>query len=401
MTTPPTNTLTYDEITPQISPHGGGPLVDRRIGDDTRSELEARHRHGELPSIQLNSREVSDLELIANGAFTPLTGFMARSDYTRVVDEGRLASGVPWTIPITLSTTAERARELKIGRTVALLSPAGELVGSLVLEEVYEYDRAREALAVFGTDDKAHPAVAYLMGEMGDRLLGGQIRLVKETPPPFPAYHLPPRATRSLFHERGWQRIVAFQTRNPIHRAHEFIIKCALEIVDGLLIHPIVGFTKGDDVPADVRVKCYEAMIEHYIPRNRVALASLPAAMRYAGPKEAIFHAIMRRNYGCTHFIVGRDHAGVGNYYGTYDAQKIFDQYTPDEIGIVPLRFEHSFYCKRCDGMATAKTCPHDKTQHVFLSGTKVRELLGEGTRPPVEFSRPEVADILIAAYRS
>jgi sulfate adenylyltransferase len=383
-----------------ITPHGGGALVDRRASDATRAALRARLARGELPTLSLNSREVSDLELIASGAFSPLEGFLGRDDYESVVARGRLASGVPWTIPIALSTTAARAAQLPIGGEVGLLSPAGALVGALTLREVYGYDKAREARQVFGTEDTAHPAVAYLMGEMGDRLLGGPIALVDDTPPDFPHIHRDPRATRALFRERGWQRIVAFQTRNPIHRAHEYIIKCALEICDGLLIHPIVGFTKGDDVPADVRVRCYEAMMDNYFPRDRVALSALPAAMRYAGPKEAIFHAIMRRNYGCTHFIVGRDHAGVGNYYGTYDAQKIFDQYDPAEIGITPLRFEHSFFCTRCGGMGTAKTCPHDKQSHVFLSGTKVREMLGAGQRPPAEFSRPEVADILIAAYR-
>jgi sulfate adenylyltransferase len=384
-----------------ITPHGGGDLVDRRADDATRAELRDRHAAGDLPTVQLNSREVSDVELIANGAFTPLDGFMGAADYEAVVTRGRLASGVPWTIPITLSASEAQASALKTGATVALTSPSGELVAALELRESYAYDKSREANNVFGTEETAHPAVAYLMGEMGDRLLAGPITLLKATPPAFPEYDRDPRGTRALFRENGWQRVVAFQTRNPIHRAHEYIIKCALEICDGLLIHPIVGFTKGDDIPADVRVRCYEASMQNYFPADRVALSSLPAAMRYAGPKEAIFHAIMRRNYGCTHFIVGRDHAGVGNYYGTYDAQKIFDQYDPEEIGIAPLKFEHSFFCKHCDGMATAKTCPHDNSQHIFLSGTKVREMLGEGKRPPAEFSRPEVADILIEAYRS
>ncbi|RMH38888.1 MAG: sulfate adenylyltransferase [Deltaproteobacteria bacterium] len=384
-----------------ILPHGGGPLVDRLADEATRDELRARHARGDLPTLQLNPREVSDLELLANGAFTPLVGFMGKDDYDSVVDRGRLANGVPWTIPITLSAPRARAEALPRHEPVGLVGPDGALLGSIEIAEVFAYDKAREARQVFGTEDTAHPAVAYLMGEMGDRLLGGPIALLDRPAPAFPRYGLDPRATRALFRERGWRRIVAFQTRNPIHRAHEYIIKCALEICDGLLIHPIVGFTKGDDIPADVRVRCYEAIIEHYFPADRVALATLPAAMRYAGPKEAIFHAIMRRNYGCTHFIVGRDHAGVGNYYGTYDAQAIFDEYDPAEIGITPLRFEHAFYCTRCSGMGTAKTCPHDADAHVFLSGTKVRAMLAKGERPPPEFSRPEVADILIAAYGS
>lgn len=379
-----------------ITPHGGGELVDRTAPDSLEQQLRDAHAAGKLPTIKLNERELSDLELIANGAFSPLTGFMGQADYERVVAEGRLASGVPWTIPITLSSNDD----YKAGTTVGLVSEDGRLVGALEVAEVFGYDKQREAQNVFGTTELAHPAVSYLMQEMGSKLIGGPVHLIEETPPEFPDHQRSPRQTRALFRERGWQRIVAFQTRNPIHRAHEFITKCALEICDGLMIHPIVGFTKSDDIPADVRIKCYEAIIEHYYPKDRVVLSNLPAAMRYAGPKEAIFHAIMRRNYGCTHFIVGRDHAGVGNYYGTYDAQKIFDQYAPEEMGITPLRFEHSFFCKRCGGMGTAKSCPHDKEHHVFLSGTKVRELLGKGERPPVEFSRPEVADILIESYR-
>jgi sulfate adenylyltransferase len=387
--------MSYDHSQDAIAPHGGV-LVERTADEATRRELARRVDAGELPEIRLNIRELSDLELIACGALSPLTGFMGREDYERVVAEGRLASGLPWTIPVTLSTRTEVAP----GATVALRAPDGRLAGVMEVREVFPYDKAREARLVFGTEDPAHPAVGYLLHEMGDRLLGGDVLLLEKPVVPFPAHHNEPRATRALFRERGWRRIVAFQTRNPIHRAHEFITKTALEICDGLLVHPIVGYTKDDDIPADVRMRCYEALLESYYPRDRALLSTLPAAMRYAGPKEAIFHAIMRKNYGCTHFIVGRDHAGVGNYYGTYDAQKIFDAYTPEEIGIVPLRFEHSFFCRRCGGMGTGKSCPHDKAHHVFLSGTKVRDLLRAGERPPEEFSRPEVADILIAAMR-
>jgi sulfate adenylyltransferase len=387
----------YDHSQDAIAPHGGV-LVDRVADEATRAELLSRA--AELPEIRLNVRELSDLEMIASGALSPLTGFMGRADYERVVAEGRLANGLPWTIPVTLSARAELADKLGPDATVALRAPDGRLVGAMDVADVYSYDKEREARAVYGTDDRAHPAVGYLMGEMGERLLGGQVTLLARPIAPFPAHHNEPRALRARFREKGWKRIVAFQTRNPIHRAHEFITKVALEIVDGLLVHPIVGYTKDDDIPADVRISCYEALLEAYYPKDRVVLSALPAAMRYAGPKEAIFHAIMRKNYGCTHFIVGRDHAGVGNYYGTYDAQKIFDQYAPEEIGIVPLRFEHSFFCRRCGGMATGKTCPHDKTSHVFLSGTKVRDLLRAGERPPEEFTRPEVADILIASLR-
>ena len=389
----------YDFSKDAIAPHGGV-LVDRTADEATRKELVERAERGELPEIRLNVRELSDLEMIACGALSPLTGFMGRADYERVVAEGRLANGLPWTIPVTLSARHESVDALGPGATVALRAPDGRLVGAMDVTDVYGYDKAREAQRVFGTEDTAHPAVGYLMGEMGDRLLGGDVLLLARSAPPFPKHHNEPRATRALFREKGWRRVVAFQTRNPIHRAHEFITKVALEICDGLMIHPLVGYTKEDDIPAEVRMACYERLLESYYPRERVVLSTLPAAMRYAGPKEAIFHAIMRKNYGCTHFIVGRDHAGVGSYYGTYDAQKIFDQYAPEEIGITPLRFEHSFFCRSCGGMATGKTCPHDKSSHVFLSGTKVRDLLRAGERPPEEFSRPEVADILIAAMR-
>jgi sulfate adenylyltransferase len=390
----------YDFSKDAIAPHGGV-LVDRFADAAQRAEIEARAKAADLPELRLNVRELADLEMIACGALSPLTGYMGQKDYERVVAEGRLANGLPWTIPVTLSARAEIASKLKPGQSVALRAPDGRLLGTMELQEIFAYDKQKEAKQVFGTEDPAHPAVGYLMNDMGDRLLGGPITMLDRTTPPFPAHHNEPRATRALFRERGWKRITAFQTRNPIHRAHEFITKVALEISDGLLIHPLVGYTKEDDVPAETRMKCYEVLLAQYYPKDRVKLSTLPAAMRYAGPKEAIFHAIMRKNYGCTHFIVGRDHAGVGNYYGTYDAQKIFDQYTPEEIGITPLRFEHSFFCRTCAGMATGKTCPHDKANHVFLSGTKVRDMLRAGERPPEEFSRPEVADILIAAMRT
>jgi sulfate adenylyltransferase len=383
----------YDFSHDTIAPHGGV-LVDRFA--DAEASREIQTQAGKLPELRLNVRELSDLELIACGALSPLTGFMRRADYERVVADGRLAGGLPWTIPVTLSTR----EDVKPGSAVLLRAPDGTLVGRLQVDEVYGYDKRREAQRVFGTEDTAHPAVGYLLNEMGDKLLGGDVLMLDRTRAPFPAFHNEPRALRAAFRERGWKRVVAFQTRNPIHRAHEFITKVALEISDGLLIHPLVGYTKEDDIPAETRMRCYEILLRDYYPQKRVVLSTLPAAMRYGGPKEAIFHAIMRKNYGCTHFIVGRDHAGVGSYYGTYDAQLIFDQYAPEELAITPLRFEHSFFCKRCQGMATGKTCPHEASHHVFLSGTKVRDLLRAGQRPPEEFSRPEVADILIAAMR-
>jgi sulfate adenylyltransferase len=387
-----------DDANAPIAPHGGR-LVNRFPTDNQRAELRARA--AELPDIPLDIRAMCDLELIAVGAMSPLEGFMTSGDYQSVVDGGRLKNGLPWTIPITLSTTADRANQVPEGRECALRAPDGRLLAVMRVEDRFRYDKQREAQNVYRSTDEKHPGVAYLMGEMGEVLLGGPIDFVDRMPPPFPAHHLDPKETRALFRTKGWRNVAAFQTRNPIHRAHEYLTKVALEICEGLLLHPLVGYTKDDDIPAHVRMECYEALMQGYYPRDRVLLACLPAAMRYAGPREAILHALIRKNYGCTHFIVGRDHAGVGNYYGTYDAQKIFDDYGRDEIGIQPLMFEHSFYCRRCVGMATTKTCPHEKDHRVVLSGTAVRDLLRRGEVPPPEFSRPEVAQILIGAMKA
>ncbi len=382
-----------------IQPHGGV-LIDRVADPERAAEL--KKRAGTLPRLDLHVRELADLEMIASGAFSPLDGFMCKANYQRVVAEGRLENGLPWTIPVTLSASKEQASRLKAGGEVALWAKpeqGGKLHAVLEVQEVYDRDQAREAQAVYGTTETKHPGVAQLH-ELGELYVGGKIWLVEKRTPPFPAHHNDPRATRAYFRDKGWKRIAAFQTRNPIHRAHEYLTKVALEIADGILIHPLVGYTKEDDIPAETRMKCYEALLAGYYPKDRVLLSTLPAAMRYAGPKEAIFHAIMRKNYGCTHFIVGRDHAGVGSYYGSYDAQKEFDKYQPEEMGITPLRFENSFYCNKCGAMASQKTCPHTDADRVSLSGTKVRELLRAGQEPPPEFSRPEVARILIDAMK-
>jgi sulfate adenylyltransferase len=378
-----------------IAPHGGK-LVNR-VADATRAG-ELRTRALKLPRIDISVREIADLELIAVGALSPLDGFMCKKNYERVVGEGRLADGLPWTIPVTLSAPRDVAGGLGKGAEAALYYE-GTLHALVTVEEVFARD-PREFKNVYGTDDDKHPGVAQAKA-LSDTYVGGTIELIEKQKPQFATHHNEPAETRAYFRERGWQRIAAFQTRNPIHRAHEYLTKCALEIADGLLIHPLVGYTKGDDIPADVRMRCYEALVDRYYPKERVLLSTLPAAMRYAGPKEAIFHATMRKNYGCTHFIVGRDHAGVGNYYGTYDAQREFDKYAPEEIGITPLRFENSFYCNACAEMASQKTCPHGDEARVILSGTKVRELLRAGQEPPAEFSRPEVARILIGAMKS
>jgi sulfate adenylyltransferase len=369
-----------------IRPHGGE-LVDRtgERPDDVDS----------LAVLTLASREVSDLNMIGSGALSPLEGFMGRDDYERVVDEMRLASGLPWALPVCLAV-----EEAPAGDRIALADESGRKLAVLDVAEVYEYDKEREAENCFRTTDEAHPGVARLYAQK-PRYLAGRVTVFDRPEPEFPELARDPRETRDVFAERGWKRVVGFQTRNPIHRAHEYLTKVALETVDGLLIHPLVGDTKGDDVPAAVRVRCYRTLLDGYYPDDRVLLSAFPAAMRYAGPREAIWHAICRKNYGCSHFIVGRDHAGVGDYYGTYDAQLIFDEFEPHELDIEPMFFEHSFWCKTCGSMASAKTCPHDKEQHVFLSGTKVRELLANGEVPPEEFTRPAVAEVLIDAYRT
>ena len=375
-----------------IAPHGGT-LVSRVIaGEEHQAALELA---AALPSVTVDARTVADLELIATGAYSPLTGFMGLADYQRVLHEMRLANGLPWSLPITLRVTDAK----KFRDTVALQAPDGRAVALLDVREVFTYSKEEEAQLAYGTTDSKHPGVAQLYAQ-GDFLVGGDIRLLRRTASAFPELALDPADTRRTFAERGWRTVVGFQTRNPVHRAHEYIQKAALETVDGLLLHPLLGATKDDDVPAAVRIKSYRVLLERYYPRDRVLLAGFPAAMRYAGPREAVFHALVRKNYGCTHFIVGRDHAGVGNYYGTYDAQRIFDRFAPGELGVHIICFEHTFYCQRCGGMASPKTCPHDAESHVTLSGTKVREMLRSGTLPPPEFSRPEVGQVLADGLR-
>ncbi|MDA2920400.1 sulfate adenylyltransferase [Desulfobacterota bacterium AH_259_B03_O07] len=379
-----------------ISPHGGK-LVNRILEGEKRQEAQKKAEN--LKSIKVSPRIVSDIELIAVGALSPIEGFMGKEDYDSVVGDMRLSNGLPWTIPVTLPVSVEVADEIEEGQEISILDQKGNLIAMLNLEERFFYDKESEAKNVYRTTDSAHPGVSVLNSQ-GDVLLGGEINLVnRPTDVEFPNYRLEPAQTREIFKKKGWRRVVAFQTRNPIHRAHEYLQKCALEMVDGLLIHPIVGETKSDDIPAHLRIRCYEELLENYYPEDRSLLSVLPAAMRYAGPREAIFHAIVRKNYGCTHFIVGRDHAGVGNYYGTYDAHKIFDEFSSEEIEITPLFFDHAFYCKRCNGMATKKTCACPPENHVHLSGTKVREMLKNKQQLPKEFTRPEVAKILMEAY--
>ncbi len=383
--------------TDNIEAHGGK-LINRIIEGKDRDELQARAEG--LKQVTLNTRETSDLELIAIGGFSPLEGFMGEEDYHSVMDTMTLSSGLPWTIPITLSTTKKKADTLKAGEDVSLIGKEGNLLGVLHLKEIFRHDKEKEAQKVYGTREDAHPGVKKVY-EMGEFLLGGRISVLKRPAHDnFKEERLDPAETRALFTEKGWKRIVGFQTRNPIHRAHEYLQKCALEAVDGLMIHPLVGETKSDDIPAEIRMDCYRALMDNYYPKDRTILVVNPSAMRYAGPREAVFHALLRKNYGCTHFIVGRDHAGVGNYYGTFDAHFIFDEFDPAAIGITPLFFDYTFFCKVCGSMASYKTCPHGSDDHISLSGTKVREMLREGKTPPPEFSRPEVAKILVEAMK-
>jgi sulfate adenylyltransferase len=386
-----------------IAPHGGK-LISRELHGKEADE--ARRKAAGLKKLILAPHEVSDLEMIATGAFSPLEGFMGREDMESVLDRMELAAGPVWSLPVVKSVTEEEKKSFKLGQEAALVDgESREPFALMIIDEIFPHDKNAHAVRAYRTEDEAHPGVARVFS-MGDYLAGGKIDLfTRPKHTHFLQYRRDPQETRKIFQEKKWRRVAAFQTRNPIHRAHEYLTKCALEMADGLLIHPLVGQTKGDDISAEVRMKCYEVLIEKYYAKDRVLLSVFPAAMRYAGPREAIFHALVRKNYGCTHFIVGRDHAGVSRpdgkpYYGSFDAHFIFDEFEASEIGITPLFFDFTFYCKTCGEMASTKTCPHDQSHHLSLSGTRVREMLRHGEIPPPEFSRPEVAQVLIDAMR-
>jgi sulfate adenylyltransferase len=377
-----------------IDPHGGK-LVNRVLAGH-EGQLAATQA-ASYRSVTLSPREQFDLEMIAIGAFSPLSGFMGSADFARVCKEMRLANGTVWPIPVTLSPADDVAASIKPGDKLALKDSKNRLLGTMTVRERYPHDKELEVPNVYKTTDEAHPGVAQIRRQ-GNWCIAGEVDVITTThEPEFAEFRLPPARTREAFASKGWSTVAAFQTRNPIHRSHEYLTKVALEMTDGLLIHPLVGETKSDDIPADVRMQCYRVLIDNYYNKDRTMLSVMPLAMRYAGPREAVLHTLIRKNYGVTHFIVGRDHAGVGNYYGTYDAQKIFDQFdVPKEIGVTILKFEHTAWCKTCAAVVSSKTCPHGPDHKVAPSGTKVRELLKSGQRPPAEFSRPEIADILI-----
>ncbi|MBD2244375.1 sulfate adenylyltransferase [Nostoc sp. FACHB-888] len=376
-----------------IEPHGGK-LVDCYLyGKEGEIALENAHS---LPRLILSERNLADLECIVTGVYSPLDGFVGEREYHTIVKDMRLSSGLAWSIPVTLQIPESIADNYKLDNEIALSHSNGEILAVMIITSKFKPDQDLEAEKIYLTSEDSHPGVQALRAE-GKVYLGGSIKLVNSIPhKEFLDYRLTPKTTRYQFQQRQWNTIAAFQTRNPIHRAHEYITKIALEVIDGLFINPLVGTTKSDDIPASVRMQCYEVLMSKYYPQNRVLLGVFPAAMRYAGPREAIMHAIARQNYGCTHFIVGRDHAGVGSYYGTYDAQYIFSEFTSEELRITPLNFEHAFYCTRTQSMATAKTSPSNSEERIHLSGTKVREMLKNGKTPPPEFSRPEVAEILV-----
>jgi sulfate adenylyltransferase len=381
-----------------VAPHGGT-LVNALVSGSEAETL--KQKAATLPKITLDARELADLELIAIGAVSPIRGFLGQKDYASVLERMRLSDGTVWPLPLTLAVAEDVRPQLEVGKDAALYDAGGRLWGTIRISELYERDPLNEARWAYATEDKAHPGVAYLLSRP-THLAAGEVKVLPLPEDlPFAKYRFTPAQLREKIAALGWRKVAGFQTRNPIHRAHEHLTKLALEFSDGLIIHPLVGETKNDDVPAAVRFQVYETLVANYYPQHRTLLAAFPAAMRYAGPREALFHALVRKNYGINQLVVGRDHAGVGKFYGPLEAQQIFDRFTPDELGISPLKFEPTFFCKACDNLASVRTCPHDANTRVDLSGTKVRETLRAGGDLPKEFSRPEIAEILRKHYVS
>lgn len=382
-----------------VPPHGGGPLKPLLLIGEALAE--GKKKAGKLPQIRMSSRETGDLIMLGIGAFTPLDGFMNHADWRNVCDSTRLANNVFWPIPVTLSVSEDQASGLTVGQDVALVDDeSGELMGILTVEDKYVIDKQQECRSIFQTTDVDHPGVQKVLNQPGVNI-GGKVQVLSEGdfPTRYAGIYMRPAETRALFIEKKWSRIAAFQTRNPMHRSHEFLAKIAIETLDGVLVHQILGKLKSGDIPADVRSKAINVLIEKYFVKDTVIMAGYPMEMRYAGPKEALLHAVFRQNYGCSHLIVGRDHAGVGDYYGPFDAQYIFDQVSETELITRPLKIDWTFYCYKCEGMASMRTCPHGKDDRLLLSGTKLRKMLSEGEKPPKEFSRPEVVKILQEYY--
>ncbi len=384
-----------------VKPHGAETLKPLLL--EGAALAKAQKEAASLPCIELSSREVGDIIMLGIGGFTPLEGFMGKADWQGVCDNYTMANGLFWPIPITLSTTVEKASSLKAGDKIALKDPeSGTIMGSLLLSEKYSIDKAHECQQVFKTTDMAHPGVKMVM-QQGDINLAGKVAVFSQGgfPEKYPDTYMTPAETRALFESKGWSTIAAFQTRNPMHRSHEYLAKIAIEICDGVMIHSLLGKLKEGDIPAEVRQEAIAVLIERYFVDNTVVQSGYPLDMRYAGPREALLHALFRQNYGCSHLIVGRDHAGVGDYYGPFDAHHIFDEIPQNALITKPLKIDWTFWCNKCGAMASTRTCPHEPEDRVLVSGTKLRNALAGGGEVPDNFSRPEVLEVLKAYYSS
>jgi sulfate adenylyltransferase len=382
-----------------VSPHGGGRLKPLLV--DGALAAAERARAGTLPQLRVSSREKGDIVMLGVGGFTPLDGFMTHADWRGVCDGYRMANGLFWPIPITLSADKTAADGVKTGAEIALVDPDdGSVLATMRVTEKYAIDKAHECMSVFRTTDTEHPGVKMVM-EQGEVNLGGPVTVLSDGGfgAAYGALFMTPAATRAAFEKLGWSKVAAFQTRNPMHRSHEYLAKVAIETCDGVLIHSLLGNLKPGDIPADVRAQAIGVLIEHYFRTDTVIHAGYPLDMRYAGPREALLHALFRQNYGCSHLIVGRDHAGVGSYYGPFDAHRIFDEMPKGALETQPLKIDWTFWCYKCGGMASARTCPHDDADRLLVSGTKLRKWLSEGSPVPAEFSRPEVLEVLRAYY--